>query len=291
MNTKFKFIKKSNKQSIICIYKLTNGLSESIGNTFRRILLSSIKGFALVSIMIKNLRHQYDYIDGVCEDAMEISLNLKNVVIKLINCKRIKISVCKTGPCFLKASDLSIKGFTIIINPNYKICKINKGFKLVMNMDFRTGIGYVNYLENKFYFNKKNIKNKIFIDNCFSPVLKANYKTLKKNDSEKLILYIETNGSVNSFDVFFESCNVFYNQFKFFKKKIKYEKNNNFLYDKIDILDFKKKTLKYLKKKYSYIYELFCKKKNSFFIKKEIKKIFLNEIIIKLKKIGIYNET
>lgn len=297
MKTKIKFLKKSKKRILLCINNIKSGLANDIGNTFRRILLSSISGYAVTYVKIEGFTHQYDYIDGVSEDITEIILNIKDVVFKLRNCNRIFLKVNKKGPSYLKAKDFYIKNFCKTLNNNFKICKINMGYKLSICIEIRKGCGYINGMESFNSFNKINKQDKIYIDNSFSPILNVNYNVVDKKFHEKLIIDIETNGSVSSKRAFFESCEIYLRQFLFLKKNKERIKKidrkgilvNNFLYEKLEFLCLKKKTLIFLKKlSLLYVYDLFNLNKSKLTLKSIIKKKYLSDIKRKINKVGFF---
>ncbi|MDR0351033.1 MAG: DNA-directed RNA polymerase subunit alpha [Puniceicoccales bacterium] len=176
-----------------------SGYGHSIGNSLRRILLSSIEGTAISSIRIDGVRHEYQSIPGVVEDVIDIVLNLKKVLLKstTTNPAPLYINVDKEGPVL--ASDIVCPPEVVVINLDQIICTINDKRKLHMNIEVKTGRGYSIADDNKKQDQDIGI---IPIDSLFSPVKLAKYsvedtRVGHMTDFDKLVLEIWTDGRIS----------------------------------------------------------------------------------------------
>ena len=187
------------------ITPLDRGFGITIGNSLRRVLLSSLPGAAIVNVNIDDVVHEFTPIDDVVEDVTAIVLNLKGVILSIDNEdsaveKRLDITV--TGPKDVYASDILADEQVSIINPDHYICHVNAGKEFRMVMKARKGNGYVSSKENATY---KEDVNDIAIDSIYTPIVKADYSVEKtrvedSGDHDKLTMEIWTNGSVNPKD-------------------------------------------------------------------------------------------
>lgn len=186
------------------ISPLERGYGITIGNSLRRVLLSSLPGAAIVNVNIENVVHEFTPIEGVVEDVTTIILNLKGVILSIDNEdssveKRLELSV--EGPGDVFASDIVCDEEVEIMNPNHYICHINKGV-LRMHMKARRGNGYVSAKQNAIYTDDVN---DIAIDSIYTPITRANYNVEKtrvddSGDYDKLILEVWTNRAINPKD-------------------------------------------------------------------------------------------
>ncbi len=187
------------------ITPLERGYGITIGNSLRRVLLSSLPGAAIVNVNIENVVHEFTPVEGIVEDVTTIVLNLKGVILKIdnedpITEKRLDITV--DGPKDVYASDILADEEVSIVNPDHYICHVNKGKTLRMKMKARHGNGYVSSKENVEY---REDVNDIAIDSIYTPIVKANYKVDKtrvdnSGDHDKLTVEVWTNGSINPKD-------------------------------------------------------------------------------------------
>ena len=184
---------------------LDRGFGITLGNSLRRVLLSSLPGAAIVNVNIDNVVHEFTPIEDVVEDVTTIVLNLKGVILSIDNEnpmieKRLDITV--TGPKDVYASDILADEQVRIVNPGHYICHVNAGKEFRMVMKAKKGNGYVSSKGNAKFINDVN---DIAIDSIYTPIVKANYTVEKtrvedSGDYDKLILEIWTNGSVNPKD-------------------------------------------------------------------------------------------
>lgn len=177
---------------------LERGFATTIGNSLRRILLSSIQGAAITSVKIENALHEFTTIDGVHEDVTEIILNLKEVRLKLnsLDSKLVRINKSGLGP--VTAADIITDGTVEIMNPDQHICTITGKGKFAVELEVRWGKGYVPAEMNK---SDDHAIGVIPIDAIFTPIKKVQYivsqaRVGQQTDYDKLTMEIHTDGSV-----------------------------------------------------------------------------------------------
>ncbi|MEK9608887.1 MAG: DNA-directed RNA polymerase subunit alpha [Flavobacteriaceae bacterium] len=190
---------------------LEPGYGLTVGNALRRVLLSSLEGFAITSVKIENIEHEFSTIPGIVEDVTEIILNLKQVRFKrqIEDLEEENVTLMIGGQDQLKAGDFQrfISGFQVL-NPDLVICNLEKGVQLNMEVTIEKGRGYVPAEENK----KSNTPfGVISIDSIFTPVKNVkysieNYRVEQKTDYEKLVFEIITDGSIHPKDALTEAA-------------------------------------------------------------------------------------
>ncbi len=181
------------------VQPLEKGYGVTIGNMFRRVLLSSLHGGAITAIKLNDIQHEFTQVEGVYEDVTEIILNLKQVRLKLKNKNPEKVVMSLAGPMEFTAK--TIQSFTNdfdILNPDLHIATLNENARVELELYIGKGRGYVTSEENKMADQAIGI---IPIDSIFSPIINVKYhvenkRVGQKTDFEKLILEIETDGSV-----------------------------------------------------------------------------------------------
>ncbi|MBK0370924.1 DNA-directed RNA polymerase subunit alpha [Flavobacterium agrisoli] len=200
---------------------LEPGYGLTVGNALRRVLLSALEGYAITSVRIEGVDHEFSTISGVVEDVTEIILNLKQVRFKRqiedIDNEAVTISV--SGKDQLTAGDFQkfISGFQVL-NPELVICNLDSKIKLNFDLTIEKGRGYVPAEENK----KQNAPiGTIFTDSIFTPVKNVkyaieNFRVEQKTDYEKLVFEIKTDGSINPKDALTEAAKVLIHHFMLF---------------------------------------------------------------------------
>jgi len=178
---------------------LERGYGNTLGNSLRRILLSSLPGAAVTSIKIDGILHEFSTIPGVKEDVTEIILNLKKLALSLDGEDSIRALINVTGPAEVTASDIQADGVLEIYNPDLHIATLEKNSTLTIELTIATGRGYVPSDQNKTETTPIGV---IPIDSIYTPVRKVNYtventRVGQVTDFEKLILEIWTDGSVS----------------------------------------------------------------------------------------------
>ena len=181
---------------------LERGFGITMGNSLRRILLSSLQGAAIVAIKIDGVLHEFSTVDGVSEDVTELILNLKNVLVQYGGESKKSIFLDIEGPAIIRAGDIVVDESVKILNPDQHIATLDEGSRLKMEMWVKVGKGYVPAERNKEDDFPVGV---IPTDSIFSPVTKVNYRVTNARvgqitDYDKLILEVWSNGSVNPAD-------------------------------------------------------------------------------------------
>lgn len=199
------------------IEPLEKGYGITLGNSLRRVLLSSIPGAAATSIAIEGIRHEFSTIPGVVEDVTEIVLNLKGVNFKLYT-DSAEVIINHTGSGIITAKDIQCNSDVEVLNPEHHIATLNDDAKLFIRIDVKTGTGWRVADKNK---TPNQAAGVIAIDSIFSPVEKVNFRvenTLVGNstDYDKLTLEIETNGAITPKEALCESARILIDQLSVF---------------------------------------------------------------------------
>ena len=200
---------------------LEPGYGLTVGNALRRVLLSSLEGFAITSVKLENVDHEFSTISGVVEDVTEIILNLKQVRFKrqIDETEEEKVSISIGGQDQLKAADFQkfISGFQVL-NPDLVICNLEKRVQLNIEITIEKGRGYVPAEENK----KNNTElGVIAIDSIFTPIKNVkysieNFRVEQKTDYEKLVFEIISDGSIHPKDALTEAAKTLIHHFLLF---------------------------------------------------------------------------
>lgn len=182
---------------------LERGFGITLGNSLRRVLLSSLLGVAVTSVKIDGVVHEFSTIEGVKEDVTEIVLNLKGIAAKLYTDGPKTVRVEAVGPCEVTADNIKQGDDIEILNPEWHIASLGEGGKLVMELTFDKGRGYVPAERNKQAIIEKNDINTLPVDSIYTPVLKVNYnvtstRVAQSIDYDKLTLEVWTDGTINA---------------------------------------------------------------------------------------------
>jgi DNA-directed RNA polymerase subunit alpha len=200
---------------------LEPGFGVTIGNALRRILLSSLEGYAITSIRFSGVSHEFSTIKGVAEDVTEIILNLKQVRFKKSGEQgdNEKIYVVINGQEQFKAGDITkfSNNFTVL-NPDFVICNMESSVTIEVELSVSKGRGYVNAEENKVADGPVGV---IAIDSIYTPIKNVkytieNYRVEQKTDYEKLLLDISTDGSIHPEDALKEAARILIQHFMLF---------------------------------------------------------------------------
>jgi DNA-directed RNA polymerase subunit alpha len=176
------------------------GFGHTLGNALRRVLLSSMPGFAPTEVQITGVLHEYSTIEGVQEDVVDILLNLKGVVMKLHSGAEATLKLAKRGEGPVTAADIELTHDVEILNPDHVIAHLSPGGKLEMTLKVERGRGYQPGNMRVVPDEAKGI-GKILLDASFSPVKRVSYavesaRVEQRTDLDKLIIDIETNGVI-----------------------------------------------------------------------------------------------
>ncbi len=200
---------------------LEPGYGLTVGNALRRVLLSSLEGFAITSVKLENVEHEFSTITGVVEDVTEIILNLKQIRFKrqIEESEHEKVTISIAGQDEIKAADFQkfISGFQVL-NPDLTICKLEKNIQFNMEITIEKGRGYVPAEENK---NSNTELGVIAIDSIFTPIKNVkysieNYRVEQKTDYEKLVFEIISDGSIHPKDALTEAAKTLIHHFMLF---------------------------------------------------------------------------
>lgn len=212
------------KKGKYVIEPLERGFGTTLGNALRRVLISSLPGYAVSSIRIDSALHEMASIDGVTEDVTEIVLNVKGIIAKLF-CEGSKtVCIDKKGPCEVTAADISADADLEILNPELHIATLGEGVRFYMDLTFERGRGYVSQEKNKNDHVKNNIImpiGTIFTDSIYTPVYNVSYNVENTrvgsiSDYDKLTIEVETNGTITATDAISLAAKVLNDHFTLF---------------------------------------------------------------------------
>ena len=211
---------------------LEPGYGVTVGNALRRILLSSLEGFAITSIRIDGVKHEFSTIPGVIEDVTNVILNLKKVRFKQVveEIENEKVTITVSGTEVFKAGDIgkSLTGFEVL-NPDLVICHLDSSASFQIDITINKGRGYLPADENR---NPADDVNVIPIDSIYTPIRNVkyaveNFRVVQKTDYEKLILEITTDGSIHPKEALKEAAKILIYHFMLFSdEKITLETND-----------------------------------------------------------------
>ena len=207
-------IKKADYGKFI-IAPLAQGYGHTLGNSLRRVLLTSLEGAAVTEVKIKGVRHQFSTITGVSEDIVEIILNIKKIKLKLEGEKPVKVNLSAKGPGEVKAGDIKTTARVEIVNKDLVLAHLSdKKTKLEIEMRVEKGLGYVSCEERK-----SEETGAIPIDSIFTPVIRVNYKVEETRvgritNLDRLILEVWTDGTVDCFEVVKEAARILVSYFR-----------------------------------------------------------------------------
>jgi len=239
---------------------LEKGYALTIGNSLRRILMSSIQGSAITAIQIDGVLHEFTSIKGVREDVTDIVLNLKTLSLKVMSDGPKKLILDAKGPGVVKAKDIQPNPEVTILNPDLIICHLDENTKFHMELTANTGKGYSPSEKNKTDNAPLGLIN---IDALFSPVKKVSYtvenaREGKSLDYDKLVMNVETDGSIAAEDAVAYAARIFQDQLSLFvnfddpkeieqKSKVVEPEFNKNLLKKVDELELSVRSMNCLK--------------------------------------------
>jgi len=213
-------IKSNDDNSVMTLVAepLEKGYALTLGNSLRRILLSSIQGAAVTAIQIDGVLHEFSSIKGVREDVTDIVLNVKLLALRLLGNGPKKLILDVNGPGEIKAKDINPTSEVEIINPDLVICNLDENIKFHMELTVNSGKGFVSAEKNK---EEDSPLGLITVDSLFSPVKKVSYRVEnaregKSLDYDKLLMDIETNGSLKAEDAIAYAARIFQDQLSIF---------------------------------------------------------------------------
>ena len=197
------------------------GYGHTLGNALRRVLLSSMVGYAPTEVTIAGVLHEYSAIDGVQEDVVHIMLNLKGVVFRLHNRDEVTLVLRKEGEGPVTAGDIQTPHDVEIVNPEHVIAHLAQGGKLDMQIKVEKGRGYVPGNLRRYGDESTKSIGRIVLDASFSPVRRVSYavenaRVEQRTDLDKLVMEIETNGAIAPEEAIRQSARILVEQLAFF---------------------------------------------------------------------------
>lgn len=205
----------STTSATFSIEPLHSGYGMTLGNSLRRVLLSSISGAAITSFKIEGVTHEFTAVEGVKEDVVDIMLNLKGVRFRIYGGEPQTLRITKSGKGTVTAKDIQTNADVEIVNPEHVIATIDDAkSKFVVDLTVEVGRGYRTIEEGA----AKKPSDMIAIDAIFSPVLRVRYKVEntrvgQATDLDRLLLTVDTDGSITPQDAFEEAAAVLVNQY------------------------------------------------------------------------------
>jgi DNA-directed RNA polymerase subunit alpha len=185
----------------VTLEPMERGFGYTLGNALRRVLLSSIAGFAITEVKIDGVVHEYSTLDGVQEDVVDILLNLKGVALKLHNRTEAMLTLSKSDEGVVTAGDFEAGHDVEIVNPGHVIAHLTKGGKLNVEVKVEMGRGYQPVPARQKATDEDRSLGFIMVDASFSPIRKVSYhvdsaRVEQRTDLDKLVMDVETNGAV-----------------------------------------------------------------------------------------------
>ena len=205
----------------VALEPFERGYGHTLGNALRRVLLSSMPGYAATEVTIAGVLHEYSSIDGIQEDVVNILLNLKGVVFKLHNRDEVTLSLRKEGDGIVTAADIQTPHDVEVINPDHVIAHLSHGGKLDMQIKIEKGRGYVPGTMRRHGDEPTKSIGRIVLDASFSPVKRVSYtvesaRVEQRTDLDKLVVEIETNGAISAEDAVRASAKILVEQLAVF---------------------------------------------------------------------------
>ncbi|MGH6622464.1 MAG: DNA-directed RNA polymerase subunit alpha [Burkholderiaceae bacterium] len=207
--------------AIVTMEPFERGYGHTLGNALRRILLSSMVGYAPTEAQIVGVVHEYSTVNGVREDVVDILLNLKGVVFKLHNRDEVTLNLKKDGEGMVTAGDIELPHDVEIVNPDHVVAHLSSGGALELQIKVEKGRGYVPGTVRAFRDDHSKTIGKIVMDASFSPVKRVSYaveaaRVEQRTDLDKLVMTIETNGAITPEEAVRQSARILMDQLQVF---------------------------------------------------------------------------
>ena len=285
---------------------LERGYGQTLGNSLRRVLLSSLQGAGIVAIRVEGVEHEFGTINNVKEEVSEIILNLKEVRFKLMGKEDVTLTLEKSGEGPVKASDIQTNANVEVLNGEHVICNVSSGGSIRVEIKIGRGKGYVTALDNKEEYDLP--VGWIYLDTLFSPVHRVNYNVTnsrvgKRTDYDKLTLEVWTNSGIEPVDAVAYSAKILRDQLAVFlnfedeEEAVRVESSsapqvqsttNNFLLKPVSELELSVRSANCLQNaNIKYIYELVSKTEGEMLRTKNFGRKSLNEIKEILSQMGL----
>ena len=210
-----------NYTSKIVLEPLERGFGHTLGNALRRILLSSITGCAVTETKITGVEHEYSTIEGVQEDVVDILLNLKNLAFRLNEKDTVTLDVLKQGPCTVTAADIQLDHDVEVVDPTAVIATITTDAQLEMSITVSKGRGYQPATLRRGPDSPELPLGTLVLDSSFSPVVRVSYevenaRVENRTDLDKLIIELQTDGSIDAEETISDAATVLHEQLAVF---------------------------------------------------------------------------
>ncbi len=186
----------------IALEPLERGFGHTLGNALRRVLLSSIPGFAIVEVEIDGVLHEYTAVEGLQEDIIEVLLNLKGVSLRMFERDEAVLTLSKEGEGPVTAGDIQVDHTVEVVNPDHLICTLSKSGRINMQIKVKRGVGY--QAANQLLVSDEETRpiGRLQLDASFCPVRRVSYavetaRVEQRTDLDKLILDVETDGTMD----------------------------------------------------------------------------------------------
>lgn len=284
---------------------LERGYGQTLGNSLRRVLLSSLQGAGIAAIRIEGVDHEFGTINNVKEEVSEIILNLKEVAFKIIGKEDVVLVLEKSGEGIVTAGDITENPNVVVLNPDHTICNISSGGSIKMELKVVRGKGYVSAIDNKEEHDLP--VGWIYLDTLFSPVQRVNYTVTnsrvgKRTDFDKLTLEVWTNSGVEPAEAVAYSAKILRDQLVVFlnfedkdevvlvesKPQQEQSQDNNALLKPVSELELSVRSANCLQNaNIKYIYELVSKTEGEMLRTKNFGRKSLNEIKEILSQMGL----
>ncbi len=205
----------------VVIEPLERGYGHTLGNALRRVLLSSIPGFAITEVEMDGVLHEYTTVEGLQEDVLEVLLNLKDVAIRMHTAEHTTLTLQTKGPGIVTAADIKVDHNVEILNPEHVICTLTKDTALNMRLKIERGFGYQPATARRRPDEETRTIGRLMLDASFSPVRRVAYavesaRVEQRTDLDKLVLDIETNGTIDAEDAIRTAADILTDQLSVF---------------------------------------------------------------------------
>ncbi len=205
----------------VFVEPLERGFGHTLGNALRRVLLSSIPGAAITEVEIDNVLHEYTTLEGLQEDIIDVLLNLKDVALRMHSHDETMLTLSKKGPGVVTAGDIKVDHSVEVVNPDHVICTLTKDTQISMRLRIAKGVGYQPVASRRRPDDESRPIGRLQLDASFSPIRRVAYevdsaRVEQRTDLDKLILDIETNGTVDAEDAVRRAADILADQLSVF---------------------------------------------------------------------------
>ena len=205
----------------VVVEPLERGFGHTLGNALRRVLLSSIPGAAIIEVEIDGVLHEYTTLEGLQEDVIDVLLNLKDVAIRMHGQDEATLSLSRKGKGVVTAGDIKVDHNVEIVNPDHVICHLTKDIALNMRLKIVRGVGYQPATARRLPEEESRPIGRLQLDASFCPVRRVAYevdaaRVEQRTDLDKLVLDVETNGTIDAEDAVRKAAEIVQDQLSVF---------------------------------------------------------------------------